>query len=67
MGLMLQTKYYFILPFISPKMKPNSPNIMPPLITALVACETGKELLIKSQTKNIRPPNTPINKQVNIT
>ncbi len=47
-------------------MKPNIPNIMPALIAALVACETEKELLIKSQIKNTRPPNTPINKQVNI-
>lgn len=36
------------------------------LIAGVVACETENELFIKSQTKNTRPPNTPINKQVNI-
>ncbi|MGB8233631.1 MAG: hypothetical protein WCE60_06520 [Methanobacterium sp.] len=47
-------------------MKPNIPNIMPAFIAAFVACETENELLIKSQTKNTRPPNIPINKQENI-
>ncbi len=47
-------------------MKPNIPNIIPALIAAIVACETEKELLIKSQTKNTRPPNIPMNKQENI-
>lgn len=47
-------------------MKPNIPNIMPAFIAVFVACETENELLIKSQTKNTRPPNIPINKQENI-
>lgn len=58
--------YYFKLPKINPKMKPNIPNIMPAFIAALVACVTENELLIKSQTKNTRPPNIPINKQENV-
>ena len=64
MGLIIG-RYYFKLPTINPKMKPNIPNIMPAFIAALVACETENELLIKSQTKNTRPPNIPMNKQEN--
>jgi hypothetical protein len=47
-------------------MKPNIPNKMPAFIAAFSACETENELLIKSQTKNTRPPNIPINKQESI-
>ena len=66
MDLTLTNKYHFIPLIISPKMKPNIPNIIPALIAAIVACEIEKELLIKSQTKNTIPPNTPIKKQVNM-
>jgi hypothetical protein len=36
------------------------------LIAAANAWGTENELLIRSQIKNTRPPNTPINTQVNI-
>ena len=42
MDLTLTNKYHFIPLIISPKMKPNIPNIIPALIAAIVACEIEK-------------------------
>lgn len=58
--------FYFLLPVIIPRMKPITAKTIMALVAVANAWGTENELLIRSQIKNTRPPNTPINTAVNI-